>query len=97
MLSMSARASFGSITGVLPTFTDMRRAAHRSGRVRRNDLTRHQPIEQMAQRRELRLDGRGRVLLLLHLDPGGDVKRLHGLDRSHLSSHHARNSATARP
>jgi hypothetical protein len=34
----------------------------------------------MAQRGEVLLDGRGRVLLLLHLNPAGDVKRPHGLD-----------------
>jgi hypothetical protein len=38
----------------------------------------------MAQRRELRLDGRGGAPLLLHLDLRGDVKRLHGFDRSHV-------------
>jgi hypothetical protein len=37
-------------------------------------------------------------ILLLHLVPRRDVKRLHDLDRSRLGvSHYARNSATARP
>ena len=37
----------------------------------------------MAQRRQAQLGGRGRMLARLLLDPGRDVKRLHGGDRWH--------------
>ena len=55
----------------------MRRPAHRSGRVHRHDMARHQPVEQVAHAGELLLDaGRGQ-LAPQRLDPGRDVERLH--------------------
>ena len=38
----------------------------------------------MADSREPQLDGRCSALLLLQLDPDGDMQRLHGRDRQHL-------------
>jgi hypothetical protein len=69
MLSISARASSGDSTGVLPT------VAVCDGP--RTELADHQPVEQETDRREPGLDGRGHVLLNLHLDPRRDMKRLH--------------------
>ena len=42
----------------LPARHDVPGPAHRAGRVDRHDLADHEPIEQMAQRREPLLDGR---------------------------------------
>jgi hypothetical protein len=41
---------------------------------------------QMVQSGQALFDGRGRTLLLLYFDPGGDVKRLHGPDLWRLVS-----------
>jgi len=49
-------------------------------RIHRHNLASHEPFEQVTDRGKPRLDGRGRVLLRLHLDPLRDVKRLHGRD-----------------
>jgi hypothetical protein len=46
-------------------------------------LAGHQPVEQMPQRGQAQLDGRGRMRARLLLDPSGDVQRLHGGDRPH--------------
>jgi hypothetical protein len=70
----------------LAGFNEVGGAAHRGGRVDRHDLAGHQPVEQMAQRGQALLDGRGRMFLLLHLDPGGDMQRLHRGDRLHTDA-----------
>ena len=61
----------------------MLRAAHRGGRIDRHDLAGHQPIEQVADRGELLLDGRRRHLAGLRLDPGRDVQRRDLRQRRH--------------
>src|SRR3546814_1675305 len=63
----------------------MRRPAHRSGRVHRHDMARHQPVEQVAHAGELLLDaGRGQ-LAPQRLDPGRDVERLHASERGNAA------------
>jgi hypothetical protein len=52
----------------------MRRATHRSGRVRRDHLAGHQPVEQVTQRGQAQLGRRGRMIVRLLLDPSGDVQ-----------------------
>lgn len=54
----------------------MLRAAHRHRRVDPHDMAGDQPVEQHADRRELLLDARRRVVLAQMLDIGGDVHRL---------------------
>jgi hypothetical protein len=61
----------------------MRRPAHRGGGVDRHDLTRHQPVEQVADGRELLFDGGGGAGPRLPLDPGRHMQGLHGADRHH--------------
>ena len=56
ILSSSARASSGASTGVLPTFTTCDGPRTDAGRVHRHHLAGHQPVEQMAQRRQPLLD-----------------------------------------
>ena len=68
----------------LPRPHRVRRSAHRSGGVRRDHLTRHQPIEQVLQRGQLLFHRRRGKLSRLHLDPRRDVERLHPRDRRHL-------------
>jgi hypothetical protein len=55
----------------------MRRPAHRSRRVHRHHLAGHQPVEQVAHGGEVLLHARRSEGAGLHLDPGGDVQRLH--------------------
>ena len=55
-------------------------AADRGGRISRDDLAGHQPIEQMAQRRQAQLRCWRSTGLGLLLDPGGDVQWLYGRD-----------------
>jgi hypothetical protein len=58
------------------------------GRIYGHDLARHQPVEQMTNRGQLLLDGRGGNIraAALRLDPGGDVQRLHGFDGIHAGA-----------
>jgi len=51
-------------------------APYERGRVRVQDMAGDQPVEQMAQRRELLLDALGLPGLCLDLDPGRDMQRL---------------------
>ena len=51
-------------------------AAHRMGRVGREDLAGDQPVEQHADRSEVLLDRRLFKILPQALDIGGDVQRL---------------------
>jgi hypothetical protein len=60
--------------------------AHRTRRVDRHDLAGNEPVEQMPDRGEPLLDARRRELARPSLDPGGDMHRLHGLDRRHAGS-----------
>ena len=59
----------------------MRRPAHGSGRIYRDNLTRHKPVEQMPDRGEALFDGRRGSFAAKLLDIGGDVQRLHVVDR----------------
>ena len=65
----------------LAGFNDVFGAAHRAGRVERDHLADHQPVEQHADGRQVLLDGRRRVGLRQLLDVGGHHHRLDLLQR----------------
>ena len=96
--SRSARASVGSSTGVLPTFTSASGRARDDGRIGRHDLAGHQPIEQMriAARCCLAV-GAAAASRVSCLDIGGDMQRLDVGDRGEAGarSHQAKKSPTA--
>ena len=57
--------------------------AYRAGRIDRDHLADHQPVEQMAERGELLFDGRRGDFPAQGFNPGGDMERLHGGERTH--------------
>ena len=67
--------------GRLAALHAVRRPAHGRGRIHRDDLARHQPVEQMTDRGEALLDGRRGSFAAKLLDVGRDVQRLHVGDR----------------
>jgi hypothetical protein len=83
MLSRRRRASSGDRTGVLPFFTTWRGTAYGSGRIDTHDLTDDEPVEEMTDRGQARLDRWRRVVLDELLYISGDMNRLHRGDRRH--------------
>jgi hypothetical protein len=67
-------------------FRGMGGPAHRRSRVVRHDLAGDEPVEQVADRGQLLLDGRRRRRLGLQLDPRGHVQRLYLNERWHASA-----------
>ena len=65
----------------LAGFNDVFGAAHRAGRVERDHLADHQPVEQHADGRQVLFDGRRRIGLRQLLDVGGHHHRLDLLQR----------------
>ena len=61
----------------------MARAAHGMRRIRGNDLTDHEPVEQHADASEILLDRRRRRGAAQLLDIGGDMHRLHLPERGY--------------
>jgi hypothetical protein len=62
---------------------DVLRTAHRRGRIHRQDLAHHKPIEQVVDRGEALFDARRRHDAHLRLDPGRDMQRRNICERRH--------------
>ncbi len=72
------------------------RSAHGRGRIVRHDLAGDEPVEQVADRRELLLDGRRRRRLRLQFDLGRHMQRLHDGNRRHAGAGASREKVTGR-
>jgi len=68
--------------GRLALAHDMLRPAHGSSRIYLHHLTRHQPVEEMADGSQAQLDRRHRHSALQLLDPGRHMQRLHLSERA---------------